>query len=258
MAGQPLRLWRLRRLPVCASTERELDRWLLQLRHEPGLHVSGLAVVARRQRHGHGQWGRPWASAPGGLWLSAAFDWPCAASNGAPLTLATAVGMALQLEQLGLRPRIKWPNDLLIDGRKLGGILAGLRLAGGQVRWARVGLGLNGVNRVPDGAIAAGEAMRNRLNGPTGSIGRFHPRATARALLPRALAALSWARAHSGEHDRVLALAEARLERPASGYRHGGRLWQIDGLAAGGGLRLQHQGDQLVLMRSGFSPEDPF
>lgn len=40
--------------------------------------------------------------------------------GGAPLTLAAAVGMALQLEQLGLQPQIKWPNDLLLEGRKLG------------------------------------------------------------------------------------------------------------------------------------------
>lgn len=257
MAGQPLKAWRLRRLPVCASTERELDRWLLQLQPDLNLHTSGLAVVARRQRHGHGQHGRAWLSEPGGLWLSAAFDWPCAAMGGAPLTLAAAVGMALQLEQLGLQPQIKWPNDLLLEGRKLGGILAGLRLAGGRVRWARVGLGLNGVNRLPVGAIAVGEAMQ-RLRRPDGPVDRFHPRATAQALLPRALAALSWARAHSTQPELVLALAEARLHRPAAGHCHEGRIWQIDGLTAGGGLRLQHGGERLVLTRAGLSPAIPF
>lgn len=257
MAGQPLKAWRLRRLPVCASTERELDRWLLQLQPDPDLHASGLAVVARNQRHGHGQHGRPWLSAPGGLWLSAAFDWPGGAVGGAPLTLAAAVGLALQLEQLGLRPQIKWPNDLLVDGRKLGGILAGLRLAGGRVRWARVGLGLNGVNRVPVGAIAVGEAMQH-LGRPDGTIRRFHPRATPQALLPRALAALGWAQAHSTQPELVLALAEARLHRPAAGHRHGGRVWQVDGLDAGGGLRLQDRGEQLVLTRAGLSPAARF
>jgi BirA family biotin operon repressor/biotin-[acetyl-CoA-carboxylase] ligase len=56
----------LRVLPVCASTELELERWLTAGAVPP------LALLARQQRHGHGQRGRVWHSPPGGVWLSAA------------------------------------------------------------------------------------------------------------------------------------------------------------------------------------------
>ena len=67
--GELLLPWRLRLLPVCASTEVELSRWLHQGASAP------LAVLARRQRHGCGQRQRHWQSPPGGLWLSAALPW---------------------------------------------------------------------------------------------------------------------------------------------------------------------------------------
>lgn len=240
-------LWRLRRLPVCASTELELDRWLADRAAEPQLARSGLVVVARRQRHGRGQWQRQWSSPAGGLWLSAAFCWPSSpATTGAPLTLATAVGLALELEGLGLKPRIKWPNDLLVGGRKLAGILSRLRLQGERVRWARVGIGINGTNRVPVGAISLGEALQRRPHR------RFHPRARATDLLPRVLAALNWAQAHSTRGERVIALAEARLLRPSQGWLHAGERWQVSGLSSGGALRLERSGRRVELR---ISPE---
>ncbi|MEY3768576.1 MAG: hypothetical protein RLZZ11_1646, partial [Cyanobacteriota bacterium] len=102
---------------MCASTELELERWLADGVRPP------LVVCARQQRHGHGQQGRIWQSPPGGVWLSAALPWPAESTGAASLALAAALGIALELEALGLRPQIKWPNDLLISGRKLAGIL---------------------------------------------------------------------------------------------------------------------------------------
>jgi BirA family biotin operon repressor/biotin-[acetyl-CoA-carboxylase] ligase len=162
--------WQLRRLPVCASTEIELDRWLLQRQDlgradEPRLQPR-LAVQARRQRFGHGQQGRPWLSPPGGLWLSVAFPWAEAMPGSAALGLAVAVGLARQLEALGLPVQLKWPNDLLVQERKLAGLLPRLRLRGQQIRWAQVGVGLNGYNRVPPGAISVAQALGARHHHP--------------------------------------------------------------------------------------------
>ena len=247
MAGEPLSpalAWRLRKPLVCASTELVLDRWLATLGEAPNLQQGGLAVVARRQRHGRGQWHRQWSSPPGGLWLSAAFAWPVPdAAPAAPLTLALAVGLALELEQLGVETQIKWPNDLLVGGRKLAGILARLRLQGGRVRWARAGIGINGTNRVPPGAISLGQALRPQQRR------RFHPHATASALLPRALQAIAWAQQHSLSNAAVIALAEQRLLRPEGGWSHQGERWQVQGLSADGGLRLQRSGQTLTLRR---------
>ena len=242
MAG-PALSWQLRRLRVCASTEIELARWLeARERSERPLPMagSGFVVVARRQRFGVGQQGRSWHSPPGGLWLSAALPWPSAPAGTAPLALAAAVGLALQLESLGVRPRLKWPNDLLIDGRKLAGVLPRLRWRGSAIRWAQLGVGLNGNNRPPQGAIALAEALDG---------GRWHPLARSRRLEPLVLAALGWAVAQASAPGHVLAEAQARLWQPAGGWWHQGRLWQVEGLTADGGLRLSCADGALTLDR---------
>jgi len=231
VAGQPLipLRWQRRHLPVCASTEIELGRWLAA-RESAGRPLpadgTALMVTARRQRFGTGQQGRPWLSPPGGLWLSAAIPWPSEPACSA-LGLAVAVGLALQLEELGVRTQLKWPNDLLLEGRKLAGLLPRLRRRGGQVRWAQVGIGLNGRNRVPPGAISLAEALPG------------NPRAAPRRLEPRLLAALEWAMAAASAAETVRDLAQARLWRPGSGLNHAGRLWQVEGLELDGRLRLR-------------------
>jgi len=231
--------WQLRRLPVCASTELELDRWLAE-REARCLPLARLAVQAGRQRFGHGQQGRPWQSPTGGLWLSAAFPWPGSWPSSAALGLAVAVGLVQQLEQLGVPVQLKWPNDLLVHNRKLAGLLPRLRLRGESIRWARVGLGLNGCNRVPAAAISLDQALGAR---------RHHPQAHPRRLLKMVLEALEWAAAHATEPELVRSAAEARLWRPAGGWLHGGELWQVVGLAGDGRLRLARGSLEIRLHR---------
>ncbi len=231
--------WQLRRMPVCASTEVELDRWLAE-RQRRGVPVAKLAVLARRQRFGHGQQGRPWYSPAGGLWLSAAFPWAGTLANSASLGLAVAVGLAQQLEALGVPVRLKWPNDLLVQERKLAGLLPRLRLRGESIRWAQVGLGVNGCNRVPGGAISLAQALATR---------RSHPHARPQQLLGRVLAALDWAAAHANQIEPVRAAAESRLWRPAAGWPHGGESWQVVGLHGDGRLRLARDGREIALQR---------
>ena len=198
-------------------------------------------MVAAHQRFGQGQRGRLWDSPVGGLWLSAAMPWPTALADSASLSLAVAVGLALQLEALGVVVQLKWPNDVLVGGRKLAGILPRLRLRGAQVRWAQVGLGLNGINRPPSGAISLAQALGQ---------GPFHPKAKPQRLLKPVLAALGWAQAMALEPELVRLEAEARLHRPAEGLLHGDQIWQVAGLEPDGGLRLQRPGATFVLQRS--------
>ena len=148
---EPLGTWNLRWLPVCSSTETCLAEWL---QDAPDL-VRPRAVVAGRQRRGIGQRGRPWQSPTGGVWLSAAMPWPGQSATAAGLLgLAVALELANRLERPGVPVRIKWPNDLLVDGRKLAGLLPRLVHRGNRLRMVRCGVGLNVCNNVPAGGIA--------------------------------------------------------------------------------------------------------
>ena len=240
-SGLPPTPWRLRSLPVCASTEGELERWLGQLVPRREDHLRGpVAVIARRQRFGRGQQGRSWSSPAGGVWLSAALPWPADPAGAAAPGLAVAVGLALELEGLGLEVLIKWPNDLLLAAAghpaKLAGLLPRLRLQGGQIRWARIGLGLNGCNPVPAGAAN----LRQELG-----AWRSQPQ----RLAARVLRALEWAMAMADQPQVVRRLAEQRLlVRPGS-WEGASEGWQPCGLADDGALVLGRGDERRRLQR---------
>lgn len=234
--GAPALSWRLQGRRVCASTERELEAWLAG--GGPLPPPLPLAVIARQQRFGRGQQGRFWSSPPGGVWLSAALPWPEQPVGAASLALATAVGLALELEALGLAVQLKWPNDLLLRGRKLAGLLPRLRLRGGRIRWAQVGVGLNGRNRVPAGAITVAEVLGNR-----------NPAAAPAALAARVLRGLEWAAAAAGQPELVRREAERRLLASGS-VQHAGQCWQVVGLGTDGSLSLRSGAECCNLQRS--------
>jgi len=99
--------------------------------------LEGTVVVAREQTAGRGRLGRVWASPPGGLWLSVLLrpDDP----TDPRLGLVVAVGVAEGARRAsGVSVVLKWPNDLMLNGRKVGGILVE-----SLPPWAVVGIGLN-------------------------------------------------------------------------------------------------------------------
>ena len=99
----------------------------------------GVAVLAEEQTAGRGQHGRAWQCRPGdGVLLSVLLFPPPALRRPAVLTALAATAVCETVRQLtGLSPRIKWPNDVLLRGRKVCGILIE------QGRGAVVGVGLN-------------------------------------------------------------------------------------------------------------------
>ena len=110
---------------------------------------AGSMVIATEQLQGRGSRGRPWHSPPGGLWLSALYR---PSSTGGLELLSVRVGLAVAraLDPHVLTPvRLKWPNDLMLGGRKLGGILCEARWQGAVLGWIAVGVGLNVRNPIP-------------------------------------------------------------------------------------------------------------
>ena len=146
------RSWHLRFKPVCASTELELSRWL---KDRPFKNNNSRAFIAQRQNFGKGQFGRPWDSPFGGVWLSAALPFEQSIHSPELLGLAVAVAMAntIQPECEQVPIKIKWPNDLIVLDRKLAGILPRVITRGEVIKYVRIGIGINVCNRVSSKAI---------------------------------------------------------------------------------------------------------
>lgn len=105
----------------------------------------GTVIVADCQNAGRGRLGRSWASASGkGIWMSVLLRPALRPSDVQTLTLAASVAVCRALESFKIPGvGIKWPNDILIGGKKVCGILAELSAEAERVTWVIIGIGLN-------------------------------------------------------------------------------------------------------------------
>ncbi|MCB9550918.1 MAG: biotin--[acetyl-CoA-carboxylase] ligase [Myxococcales bacterium] len=223
-------------LDVCGSTNDEA--WLR-------VDDSAVrAVAAEAQTAGRGRRGRRWLSPTGcGLYLSYVARPAFAPSLGAALPLMAAVAVAEVVGALGVGAVVKWPNDVLVGGRKLAGILCEARGAGRD--WRAV-LGV-GVNRVappggwPDDVpgVALGEVVGAAPSG----------RALAGALVGRLDA---WMAVVAAEGLAPVLEAWHRHAPPAgTRMRRGALVGAFVGLGADGGLRLRSDDGVVHVVHAG-------
>ena len=107
--------------------------------------VAGSVVVADAQSAGKGRLGRRWASPPGvNLYLSVLLR-PLLEPRHAPqLTFLSSVAVARTIERCsGLRPTVKWPNDVLLNGRKVAGLLNEMSAETESIHFVVLGIGVN-------------------------------------------------------------------------------------------------------------------
>lgn len=133
--------------PILIPTHRlsETASTSLDARERIGSAESSFWVVAETQTAGRGREGRAWASPAGGLWATLA--WPLSVSPDGVLDgLGQRIGVALteSVRTFCPRARLKHPNDVLIDGAKVAGVLT--EIVDG---WALVGCGVNVANEAP-------------------------------------------------------------------------------------------------------------
>jgi BirA family biotin operon repressor/biotin-[acetyl-CoA-carboxylase] ligase len=207
-----------------------------------GAPAQGCALfLAEHQTGGVGRQGRPWHAAPAeaslALSLVRRFARPMPELSGLSLVAGIAIAEALALESV----RLKWPNDLLAQGRKLGGILVTLRGAWGGESEAVIGIGLN--LQLPDDAaidqpwtdlsrLGAAPVSRNELLGRLlaallPALATFEAEGLAPfqarwqrldALAGQPVQVLDGPRVHAGESAGISASGALRL-RDASGVR---------------------------------------
>lgn len=104
----------------------------------------GTAVIAAHQREGRGRRGRTWSAPPDTALLTSIVVRPAVPAKDVPLySLVAALATADTVAQLGaVAPRLKWPNDVLVGGRKIAGILLESRTIGSETVVA-IGIGVN-------------------------------------------------------------------------------------------------------------------
>ncbi len=110
-----------------------------------------LFIVAKRQSGGRGTKGRSFSSLEGGVYLSMLRfyeDFP--AKNAFWIMCGGAVAVCETLAAYGLQPKIKWPNDIFVNGKKICGILIENTFSGGNISSSVVGVGLNVCNPLPE------------------------------------------------------------------------------------------------------------
>lgn len=129
----------------------------------------GLVVVADAQTAGVGRQGREWFSAPASLLATLLLRPESESAVLEPLPLAAGVAMSGAIRRLvGVRPRLKWPNDLLLEGRKVGGFLVEARYLGDRPEYLLLGMGVNGDVRTEDFP----ESLRDRATSLSLAAGR--------------------------------------------------------------------------------------
>jgi BirA family biotin operon repressor/biotin-[acetyl-CoA-carboxylase] ligase len=205
----------------------------------------GTVVGADRQTAGRGRRGRTWLAASGHALLVSVLLRPGVAPVDAGLLpIVVAVGAA---EALGDGARIVWPNDILLDDRKVAGILCEMSADQERVAWAVAGIGVN-VRSAPDlddarwtpGALAdLGEPPRrgDLLAGLLGALGRRYAEWTREGPDP-VLAAFA-ARDHLAGRRIAVSLPDGEVSGTADGLDDLGRLR----LLTDGGVRLLSAGE---------------
>jgi BirA family biotin operon repressor/biotin-[acetyl-CoA-carboxylase] ligase len=194
----------------------------------------GLVIVAEVQSAGRGSHGRAWESPPGDdLYLSALLrlDRPRPT-----LTLATALAVVDAARSVGVEPervRVKWPNDVLIDGAKVAGILCESRSRGKRFD-AVVGIGLN-VNR---------ERFDPALEATSLRLATGEPQERGAVLLALLNAMERWTLA---EPSAVTSALEDVLAWRGEVVRCDALEGELLGVATDGGLRLRVDGSERVV-----------
>ncbi len=105
----------------------------------------GTVIIAEMQRAGRGRRGRQWVSPPKvNLYMSVLLRPPLLPAEAAVITLMAGVVLCETMEEVfRLRPQMKWPNDLLLEGRKAAGILAEMHAEQESIHFLVLGIGVN-------------------------------------------------------------------------------------------------------------------
>ncbi len=110
----------------------------------------GTIVIAEAQSRGRGRLSREWLSPKGGIYFTIILRPKISPAYAPRINLMAAVAVATTIRELfGLKAELKWPNDVLVEGRKVCGILAEMNAETDVINFVNVGIGINANTSVP-------------------------------------------------------------------------------------------------------------
>ena len=105
---------------------------------------NGSVAVAHKQTHGRGRLSRKWISPSGGIWFSLVLHPEFEVSAATLFPVVSSLALAISIEKvLKIKPKLKWPNDLTLGGKKVAGILVDASVESGKIDSLVVGVGIN-------------------------------------------------------------------------------------------------------------------
>jgi len=175
-----LAVWRIGRRVRCVGSTASTNDLAWEAAARGPQESDGLAIFAEHQSAGRGRRGNRWLAPPHSSILCSVVVWlPQPPSQGGALTRAAALAAALAVEdRCGVSTGIKWPNDLVAEDRKIGGILVEARPVAGEAGPVVIGIGLNCTQGL--------EAFPPDIRGRVASLGMFAENPD-RTLLARSL-----------------------------------------------------------------------
>ena len=208
-------------------------------------------VTAERQLQGRGRRGRPWVSEKGNLYASLLLNDPAPLERLGTLPLVAALAVYKALRPFFARTpqalAIKWPNDILIDGAKVNGILLESESAGGpNAAWVIAGTGVNIAHHPADAAIAATH-LAEHMARPVSIGDLLHAYLTALDGWYARWLAEGFAPVRAGWLDRAQGLGEAVRVRTARETFSG----RFDSLTADGALVVTTDDGQVRQVTAG-------
>lgn len=133
----------------------------------------GTVVIAESQTGGRGRMGRKWLSPEGGIWLSIILK-PRIQPLFAPrVTLLAGISVAKTIRSYGLQAKIKWPNDVLIKGKKVCGTLTEIGAEIDQIDYVIVGIGIDAnvdIESFPEEIRESSTSLKKELGSPVNRV----------------------------------------------------------------------------------------
>jgi len=107
-------------------------------------NMNGTIIIAKKQTGGRGRMKRKWKSPVGGIWMSIIIHPKFDVSFTTLVPIAISLALCLAIEKtLKIKPELKWPNDVTVNGKKVAGVLVDASIVSNEIEYMIIGVGIN-------------------------------------------------------------------------------------------------------------------